>query len=879
MQLLATFRILVVPRFGIDEMQTRIYDSLVGQRGFWSYLTAKVVQELGATAEYRLVSHGLNTQITAAVRIHGEPTELMYSALWQLEHMLPADYVWDGRAGPSESFEGRLRMARVVRRINFLDLPSLLPGMQGGESGTSQGEQTWLTRPASEDVRTLPSLSSVPREALVTQFCLALPASLDPYTTRQRVLFEGMQRAGDAVVSICIHPLQERFLGKARIVAQHWHHFLEPFIGELSSAKEAEASSLREAFSKFNLSESQLLYVTLRVATHSDEKTVQLANIVAANAGGARAFQVHAPTRDSDVLNLVRSDLDIPSPSWDEGHFHAVQAELVELLCANKVQNRLEGEDSDLLDLLLQLPHVYTVEMAERLLSLPIADDEGLPGLSSRLQPPFTIPNMQFKPVVSSAGLVGHGDEDSIRLGMVWPGGAAPVMNSMQTTDPVRFKGAFWHGLDPASLTKHALVVGSTGSGKTMTTLFLVREIARLRKPFLVIEPVKTEYYDRLKHKVKNLFRLRLERTAAGPYPNDFLGFDPFRLPNAITVVKHASYLKSCFEAAFPLDAVSSMMLETGLLRYYTSAKEKGGCGLRNFQRGGSPEVRNGRVFPSFATFQDYFLKQYLPSEFAGETPHSSRLAQDYVGLFRRRFQNLDEGLVGECFRAADERVLSPEKRSTLKEYLKSNTVIELDAVPDAEHKALLMAFLLTFVFETRQSEDLLARERGETLPAELRHLLIIEEAHRVLSTSAQQGSRGGELAGMDSRAKAVSLFVDMLAEIRAFGQGIMIVEQIPTKIINEAIKNTNLKIMLRLTSRDDREYLGEAMNFTEVQKRFVTNLKPTKDGISFVIFEEGVEQPLLLTLPFETMATPESKPTANWLYDPFFRSEEISNG
>ena len=87
---------------------------------------------------------------------------------------------------------------------------------------------------------------------------------------------------------------------------------------------------------------------------------------------------------------------------------------------------------------------------------------------------------------------------------------------------------------------------------------------------------------------------------------------------------------------------------------------------------------------------------------------------------------------------------------------------------------------------------------------------------------------------------------LDMLAEIRAFGQGICIVEQIPTKIVAEAVKNTNLKIMLRLTSKDDRDFLGEAMNFNEEQKRFVTNLKPGQ----FVAFEQNVDQPLLLTLP-----------------------------
>jgi hypothetical protein len=90
-----------------------------------------------------------------------------------------------------------------------------------------------------------------------------------------------------------------------------------------------------------------------------------------------------------------------------------------------------------------------------------------------------------------------------------------------------------------------------------------------------------------------------------------------------------------------------------------------------------------------------------------------------------------------------------------------------------------------------------------------------------------------------------------MLAEIRAFGQSIVIVEQIPTKIVSEAVKNTNLKIMLRLTADDDREYLGSAMNFTDDQKRFVTSLRAEAGrGVDMVVFEQQLDQPRLLSLP-----------------------------
>jgi DNA helicase HerA-like ATPase len=123
---------------------------------------------------------------------------------------------------------------------------------------------------------------------------------------------------------------------------------------------------------------------------------------------------------------------------------------------------------------------------------------------------------------------------------------------------------------------------------------------------------------------------------------------------------------------------------------------------------------------------------------------------------------------------------------------------------------------------------------------------VILEEAHRLLSRDAAAGKGGKDTIGPDARGQGAALFVDILAEIRAYGQGIVIVEQIPTKIVPDAVKNSNLKIMCRLTSKEDRDFLGEAMDLNEEQKRFVGSLKP----VQFIAFEEKLDQPLLLTLP-----------------------------
>lgn len=179
-------------------------------------------------------------------------------------------------------------------------------------------------------------------------------------------------------------------------------------------------------------------------------------------------------------------------------------------------------------------------------------------------------------------------------------------------------------------------------------------------------------------------------------------------------------------------------------------------------------------------------------------------------------------------------------------ELWKGQAVVELDGLADNSDKSLLMAFLFTFLFEFRQAEDSENREAGEALGENLRHLLVLEEAHRILGRDQGMEKRGSDTVGMGAQQAAQVLFCNLLAEIRAYGQGIAVVEQIPGKIVSDVVKNTNLRIMLRLSAEDDRDYLGQAMNFTEAQKRFVTTLTPGRG----VVFEEGLDEPVLLHMP-----------------------------
>jgi DNA helicase HerA-like ATPase len=76
-------------------------------------------------------------------------------------------------------------------------------------------------------------------------------------------------------------------------------------------------------------------------------------------------------------------------------------------------------------------------------------------------------------------------------------------------------------------------------------------------------------------------------------------------------------------------------------------------------------------------------------------------------------------------------------------------------------------------------------------------------------------------------------MFSDMLSEIRAYGEGFLIVEQVPERLIADAVKNTNLKIVHRLVSRDDREAISGCMNLKAPQAAMISRLRPGQAIIS----------------------------------------------
>jgi hypothetical protein len=150
------------------------------------------------------------------------------------------------------------------------------------------------------------------------------------------------------------------------------------------------------------------------------------------------------------------------------------------------------------------------------------------------------------------------------------------------------------------------------------------------------------------------------------------------------------------------------------------------------------------------------------------------------------------------------------------------------------EDKAFVLGALLLHLAEHRRAAGLVGNH--------LRHVTVVEEAHRLLAAVPQ--NLPAEEA--NARGKAVESFTNLLAEVRAYGEGIVVVDQVPTKLAGDVLKNTNLKVVHRLVAEDERRRVGGCMNMSEKQMRHVSTLRCGQSAV----FAEGCPGAYLVQVP-----------------------------
>ncbi|MBD8070708.1 ATP-binding protein [Bacillus sp. PS06] len=356
-------------------------------------------------------------------------------------------------------------------------------------------------------------------------------------------------------------------------------------------------------------------------------------------------------------------------------------------------------------------------------------------------------------------------------------------------------------------MNRHGLIVGITGGGKSNTSKNLLRNLwIKHGIPFMVIESAKREYWELYNMKGfedVRVFTLGAEDEHSVPYR-----INPFEKMEGVPLQTHIDYVLSTFKASFELYPPMPFVLETSIYKIY---EDRGWDILNN---------KNKYGYNTYPTLDDLYYKIDVVVD---ELGYDQRLKSDITAALKARIHSLRVGGKGA--------MLNTDKSIPIDRLLSSPVVMELEDIGDDDVKAFMMGIILVQLYEYRKTK--LTRNK------KFEHLILIEEAHRLLANV----SGGGDAS---PRAKSVEFFTNLLAEIRSYGQGFLIADQVPTKLAPDTLKNTNLKIVHRIVMREDRELIGQSMNMNDNQIEYISSLKR---GFA-AVYAEGDTRPKLVQMP-----------------------------
>ena len=372
-------------------------------------------------------------------------------------------------------------------------------------------------------------------------------------------------------------------------------------------------------------------------------------------------------------------------------------------------------------------------------------------------------------------------DKNSIQLGRLMGTGSSEIP----------------FGAPLKGFTRHALIVGMPGTGKTTFSVNLLLQFYKRGIPFLAIEPTKSEY--------RAMIDAIPDLQVFTPGKNDVVPFviNPFLPPDGITLETFKPSLVSAFKAAFsmpsPLDILFANAIDACYIKH----------GWRGYSKRGDPGVRPFGLHEFVLTFREIIRNSNYSPESKGN--------MESAGVFRLLNLIIQNGNIYDTVNSVP-----------LYDLLRKPTVIELNAIDNQEQKALIMALLLINI--------ILFTKHNQAGDGNLKNVLLIDEAHVLLggSTSAQEGAA-------ESASSTIRALQNMIVEIRSYGTGIIIADQSPQKVTREIVGNTDVKVMFQLVQIEDKRIIAASSNMSETDEDQLSRLNT---GEAYAYFR-GLTEPV----------------------------------
>ena len=339
---------------------------------------------------------------------------------------------------------------------------------------------------------------------------------------------------------------------------------------------------------------------------------------------------------------------------------------------------------------------------------------------------------------------------------------------------------------------RHAVIVGSTGSGKSYTVASLIEKIAELKSSNAVLFDIHGEYEPIIGEGIKHY-------KIAGPTDSltDGVMFLPYWLLNYEEMI---SLMLDRSDSNAPNQA---MMFSKGVLEGKTKFLTEKGISLSDGLTIDSPVPYE---INELIEFLDYYDKERVTGS-SGKDKNG-----DFNGKLSRFIQRLTAKISDRRLNfmfSADKALLEYDYMNILCKQLMAPAsqsggvkIIDFSEVP-SDILPLMVSLIARLIFSVQQWVD-----KDKINPI----AIFCDEAHLYIPANAQQGV---EISSLHS-------FERISKEGRKYGVGLVVISQRPSEVNHTVLSQSSNFIAMRLTNAEDQNVIKKLLpdsigNFAEI--------------------------------------------------------------
>ncbi len=325
----------------------------------------------------------------------------------------------------------------------------------------------------------------------------------------------------------------------------------------------------------------------------------------------------------------------------------------------------------------------------------------------------------------------------------------------------------------PNDFVYQTLITGTTGSGKTSTICSQAITLERLGTKSLIIDPKRT-IFPILQKFIPDIQVFNFGKESVAPGRCNIL-----ECPNWMDVQTHLNLVENTLLSVWQIFPPMNMILHRALSRLYNTD----GWSVRHNKHG---------VNRTLVDLQKEIRNITRKMGYSQET-HT-----DITSAMEMRLDYFMQGQIGtqiNCLRSIP-----------IEDLLEKTTIISLEHANNYAEKVVVLTFLAR-MFEYFKKKS---------VTDQLLHYLIIDEAEHYFGVDQLILYDDYEKAAAGKA--ATKKLIEMVAQSRAYGLGIGIATQSPSKLPLEIMINCNTKIVHKIIDGDDISFLQRSMRLTEGQ-------------------------------------------------------------